>query len=237
MDDSPKFLILRHIEGNSLSHLAPVLDRHGVACVYRDAEALENTDWPDPAEYDGLMILGGYEHLPEIMKSARIRHEIEFIREMIDREKPVFGICLGAQLIAASLGAPVRKNPFSERGWYTLNLTEDGIKDPVLGPLGNPFLQFHWHEDTYDLPENAARLAYSETCPQQAFRYENHVYGVQFHPEIDKATILEWISQAKTLTEKETTDMLSVTATCLARQQEANRAMLDRFLNRCAGNR
>lgn len=231
MNHPSKFLILRHIEGNSLSHLSKVFDQKGLDYIHHQGQALEKNGWPRPAEFDGLVILGGYEHLPKMMEASYIQHEIEFIRQMIHAQKPVLGICLGAQLIAASLGASVHKNPVKERGWHALNLTQAGENDPVLGPLGNPFIQFHWHEDTYDLPQGAIQLAQSETCLQQAFRYGPLVYGVQFHPEIDEPTIRMWLGQSKTLSSKEKTDILAGMEKHLIRQQSANRAMLHRFLD------
>jgi GMP synthase-like glutamine amidotransferase len=107
----------------------------------------------------------------------------------------MLGICLGAQLIAKALGAPVYRNPALEVGWYDVDLTESARTDPVFTGLESPTMFFHWHGETFDLPQDSAWLASSDLCRHQAYRFRHNVYGIQFHPEITPEMIEDWQSQ------------------------------------------
>ena len=106
---------------------------------------------------------------------------------------PILGICLGAQILAHVLGAPVRKHSHREMGWYDVNLTDSGLKDPVLGHFGKSEKVFQSHGDTFDIPKTAVHLAWSERCSSQAFRYDDNVYGLQFHLEADATIVRDWL--------------------------------------------
>lgn len=112
--------------------------------------------------------------------------EKKLIREAIAAGKPVLGICLGAQLIAAALGAKVYPNKEKEIGWYPVQF------HPDLAP--SPTTVFHWHGDTFDLPENAEHLAETPVCKNQAYRVGDRVYGLQFHFEITLAAMENMLS-------------------------------------------
>src|SRR5207344_2342559 len=99
--------------------------------------------------------------------------ELKAIESALRQDKPVLGICLGAQLLAHVLGAPVRRHERHEIGWYDLQITAAGFQDPVLGVLGVRAPVFQWHGYTYDLPSGAVQLARTDTCEQQAFRWGN----------------------------------------------------------------
>ena len=107
----------------------------------------------------------------------------------------MLGICLGAQLIAKALGAHVFRNREKEIGWAPVYFTDAADGDPVLGGLPSPTTFFHWHSETFALPAGAESLAYSDKCRQQAFRFHNTVYGIQFHPEITPEMIVDWSTQ------------------------------------------
>jgi GMP synthase-like glutamine amidotransferase len=103
-----------------------------------------------------------------------------FIRQVIDRNRPVLGICLGSQLIASALGAEVRANPYKEIGWLPI----EGIDSSTALPFTIPSTTvFHWHGDTFDLPAGALLLARSVACAHQAFLYKEKVLALQFHLE------------------------------------------------------
>jgi GMP synthase-like glutamine amidotransferase len=107
----------------------------------------------------------------------------------------MLGICLGSQLIARALGAPVYRNPSLEIGWRPVHLTQSAQTDPVFAGLPSPTTFFHWHGETFDLPQDSAWLAWSDGCRHQAYRYRLNVYGLQFHPEVTPAMIEDWQSQ------------------------------------------
>jgi len=106
---------------------------------------------------------------------------------------PLLGLCLGSQQIARTLGAKVAPSPVKEIGWYDLTPTAAGRKDPLFVGLGNTQKIFQWHGDTFDIPDHAVRLASSPDCRNQAFRYGENVYGLQFHLEVDQPMIERWL--------------------------------------------
>ena len=189
----PRLLVCQHVPFEILGTLDPVFRSHGFRIRYvnfgRDPEAQ-----PRLRGYDGLVVLGGPMSVGETDRYPHLIAEIELIRTAIDREIPVLGICLGAQLIARALGAEVRPSPRQEIGWYDLSLTEEGRRDPLFAHFEDPEKIFQWHGDTFDIPHGAVHLALSPGCPSQAFRYGSSVYGLQFHLEVDQPLIERWLT-------------------------------------------
>jgi GMP synthase-like glutamine amidotransferase len=122
-----------------------------------------------------------------------LREEDLFIKEAIQRGKVVLGICLGAQLIAKALGAKVFKASVKEIGWYDVSLTGIGSSDPIFSKFPNTFSVFQWHEDTFEIPHAGKLIATSTSVPNQAFRYGENTYGLQFHLEVTEEMIKEWM--------------------------------------------
>jgi GMP synthase (glutamine-hydrolysing) len=181
-------LVLRHEPFEHLGHFERVLNEDGVPFHYIDlGEPL-----PEPGS-EPVIIMGGPQSAND--PDPHLRAELGFIRESISKKVPVLGICLGSQLIAKALGAPVYKNAVKEIGWAPVYFTEAGKKDTLFTGLPSPTTLFHWHGETFDLPENAEWLAYSDQCRHQAFRYGQNVYGLQFHPEITPEMIVDWSTQ------------------------------------------
>src|SRR5262249_24611509 len=120
--------------------------------------------------------------------------EVELIRQAIGQGLPVLGICLGAQLIAKALGAPVYANGGKEIGWYDVASTPPTKDDPLFKDFGAEEKIFQLHSDTFELPAGAEPLATSRTWPCQAFRYGTNVYGLQFHLEVDEPLIERWLT-------------------------------------------
>jgi len=121
--------------------------------------------------------------------------ELRLIERALDRGTPVLGICLGSQLIAKALGARVYRNAELEIGWDAVHLTEAGRADPLFRGIESPATFFHWHGETFDLPDGAVSLAHSAKTRHQAYRFGSNVYGLQFHPEVDAAMIADWCRQ------------------------------------------
>jgi len=143
----------------------------------------------------GVIVMGG----PQSANDPELVPELKFIEAATARHIPVLGICLGAQLIAKSLGAKVYRNAVSEIGWEPVYFTAAAKDDCVFGGLysaaNSPTMFCHWHNDTFDMPPGGEWLAYSDKCRHQAFRYGTNVYGVQFHPEITPEMIVDWSAQ------------------------------------------
>jgi GMP synthase-like glutamine amidotransferase len=144
---------------------------------------------PAIEEIDWLMIMGGSMGVYDEKEFPWLGEEKKYIIDAIRRGRKVLGICLGAQLIASALGAKVYPNHQKEIGWFPIGLTEKGKKSKIFAGLPEQFLAFHWHGDTFDLPEGSHRLAGSGACKNQAFIYENNVLALQFHLEVERENI------------------------------------------------
>jgi GMP synthase-like glutamine amidotransferase len=136
---------------------------------------------PPAEDFDLLVVLGGGMNIYQTDRYPWLNDDRRLIAAAIAHGKPVLGICLGSQLVADVLGARVTRNPEPEIGWFPVELTEDASR---FGLSPGAVQAYHWHEDTWSLPEGAVRLASSEGCPNQAFAYGDRVVGVQFHPEM-----------------------------------------------------
>jgi GMP synthase-like glutamine amidotransferase len=115
--------------------------------------------------------------------------EKEHIRAAIDAGKAVLGICLGAQLIAASLGAEVLPHTHKEIGWFPVSMTAAGVAHPLFAGINPAMTVFHWHGDRFDIPAGAQHLMSSTGCDNQAFAYGEKVLALQFHLEMDVAAV------------------------------------------------
>ncbi len=136
---------------------------------------------PDISDVDILIVLGGPMSVNDTHRYPWLVPEMKYIKDFIKSGKPILGICLGAQLIAKSLGAKVYRNPVKEIGWFPIK----GV--PVNGQkaffFSDEIMVFHWHGETIELPPPAILLAESEACTNQAFQIGSSVIGLQFHLE------------------------------------------------------
>lgn len=151
----------------------------------------EDADLPDQGDFDWLVVMGGPMGVHDEADYTWLVREKEFLREAIAGGKTVVGVCLGAQLIAEALGAEVYRNQHKEIGWFPIDLTEQGQASRLLIFLPHRFDVFHWHGDTFDLPEGALHLARSEGCAHQAFLYDERVLGLQFHLESTPGSVAD----------------------------------------------
>jgi GMP synthase (glutamine-hydrolysing) len=189
-------LIFQNSEGDGPGIFSGFLESRGwherIVHLYR-GEAIPE-DW---ARYGFLMALGGPMNVYEEKKYPYLAHETAIIREALQKETPVIGLCLGAQLMSKALGARVEKARRREIGWYPIELTEAGAGDPLLSPFSDATVLFQWHEDAFVLPEGAVRLAGNRDCPNQAMRIGAMGYGFQFHFEVTRAIIRYWVETGR----------------------------------------
>lgn len=145
-----------------------------------------------PENYGSIVVLGGPMNVYEENKYPFLREEKQFLASCIEKKIPILGICLGAQLLSCVLTGDVKKNEIPEIGWFDVELTPEGEKNPLFEGILSPFTVFQWHGDTFSIPENGHRLAKSLLCENQAFSVENKFFGIQFHIEVDAPTAREW---------------------------------------------
>ncbi len=189
----PKVLVFQHVPFEPLGTLDPLLKNAGFRIRYvnfgRQPESRPKLDG-----YEALIILGGPMNSDQIDSYPNLITEVDTIREAVERDMSVLGICLGAQLLAKAIGGAVSRNAVREIGWHDVELTEAGLNDPVLSTFAPTQEVFQWHEDGITLPSEAELLATSPASAVQAFRYGEHAYGFQFHLETNRALIDRWLT-------------------------------------------
>jgi GMP synthase (glutamine-hydrolysing) len=146
------------------------------------------------SSYDAVMVFGGSAHPDQDDRFAWLGHEEEFLREVLGEHVPVFGVCLGAQMLARAAGARVGPASAAEIGWFDVALTPDGVADPVLGVMPPRVSVFQWHRYRFDIPAGGIELASNEVCPQ-AFRLAQPAWGIQFHAEITLGMAETWAEE------------------------------------------
>ena len=151
---------------------------------------------PDLDTFDWLVVMGGPMSVHDTDEYPWLAAEKDLIRAAVDDDKIVVGICLGAQLVAEALEADVYEADTSEIGWFPVQATRNAAESPLFADLGEEYDVFHWHGDTFDLPEGATRMARTDACANQAFVYDNRVVGLQFHLESSPATVDEIIANS-----------------------------------------
>jgi GMP synthase (glutamine-hydrolysing) len=189
----PRLLVFQHVAAEPLGTLDPLIRARGHRIRFHNFERHPEAQ-PSVDRYRGLIVLGGPMNVEDQHRRPHLKAELRAIESALRQDKPVLGICLGAQLLAHVLGAPVRRHAQHEIGWYELATTEAGRRDPVLGVLGDGAPVFQWHSRTYELPAGAHQLGRTATCEQQAFRFGRATYGFQFHLEADAAMIERWLT-------------------------------------------
>lgn len=179
---------IQHVEFETLGTISEWIEKRK---HYLSTTRLhENEYFPKLDDFDLLIIMGGPMNIYEHEKYPWLGEEKRFIKEVISTGKAVIGICLGAQLIADILKAEVFKNDYKEIGWFPVFMSRDlGAESPLLGGIPEKFTAFHWHGDTFSLPEGSKRLFSSEACKNQGFLYRDRAIGLHFHLEMSSRTI------------------------------------------------
>jgi GMP synthase (glutamine-hydrolysing) len=184
-------LIVQHAQHEHPAAVRRALESQGILTQWLHPYLGEN--YPNREEISGMISLGGPMGANDENEHPWIASEIELIRRCVEAEYPVVGICLGGQMMARAMGSRVERNGIHEVGWFPIEVTEEGRKDPILGAAGSNPTVYHWHGDTFHLPEGATLLARSKACPRQAYRIGDKAYGFQFHPEADHQLVGDWL--------------------------------------------
>lgn len=178
--------VLQHVPFEDLGSMAADFEERGYPVT--------STHWyrgdqpPALNSFDVLIVMGGPMGVHDEAHHPWLIPEKALIHAAIDANKILLGICLGAQLIAHVLGAKVTPNAHREIGWFPLQLQTAPDESPLGDTLPAQLEVFHWHGDTFDLPEDALWLASSEACAHQAFSVGNTIFGFQFHLETTEAS-------------------------------------------------
>ena len=192
MADSQKMVLIVHDRDE--------MDDRASAWAVRQGFALQ---WICPAEGErlpaldeevaGVIVYGGAQDVDQQDRYTYLKDEMRFLDQVLKRQTPVLGLCLGGQLLAHTLGEPVSGHPggHAEYGYYDLVPTSEGQK---IFPAPMKVLQSHWH-GWYGTPKGAMKLAGTADFPEQAFRYGTNAYGFQFHPETSRKGLTRWISR------------------------------------------
>jgi GMP synthase (glutamine-hydrolysing) len=183
---------IRHVAFEHLGAIAPLLTGRGLRIRYLDA-GVSDLDSLDPLTPDLLVVLGGPIGAYEEDNYPYITQELRIIEHRLAAQRPLLGICLGAQLMARALGARVYPGKAKEIGWGPLRLTEEGQASCLAGLAACDYQVLHWHGDTFDLPQGARRLASTIITENQAFSHGGRALGLQFHLELDPNEIERWL--------------------------------------------
>ena len=186
-------VVLSHLPFEDLGSLEPALEERGFTIHTIDVTTAQ-FPLPQTARCDLLVVLGGPIGVYDSADYPFLLHEIQALRHRLAAQKPTLGICLGAQLMAAALGARVYPGANGcEIGWYPLLPPSAEPAPGWFAPLLAEDLHvFHWHGDTFDLPAGALRLARTELYPNQAFSVGNYALALQFHPEVTGSGLERW---------------------------------------------
>jgi GMP synthase (glutamine-hydrolysing) len=177
-----RVLVVQHAATEEPGIIADALASAG--CSIQPVLAFGGQPVPKTAEgAQGLVIMGGPMGVYERDRYPYLQDELHLIEKILKDSKPILGICLGSQLLAAALGAEVRRGRQKEIGWHSVHLTEQAKVDPLLAGIDQLFTALHWHGDVFDLPRGAVRLARSDLTDCQSFRYRTNAYGFLFHME------------------------------------------------------
>ena len=198
--DFGELVVLQHAPNCDPAALAPVLDARAGRRTWRLIDIAGGGAYPDLERARGVLVLGGPMGVPDANEHPWMGGELALLRDAVDRGIPVFGICLGAQLLGAALGGRVERRQVPEIAFIPLRRTEAAADDTVFAGWPDGSRALMWHEDeVVELPEDA-ELMLSGSDGVAAWRAADGLsYGVQFHPEADAAHVAMWCESDSSL--------------------------------------
>lgn len=183
--------VIQHIHFEDLGNLDSQLRQAGFSIEYFSAMRNEDLEHVSNNECDLLVVLGGPVGVYDHDDYPYLNQEMDIVKKRLKDNKAIIGICLGAQMIAAALGASVYPGDTKEVGWYAITVPSH-MSNSFMSRLNQSHV-LHWHGDTFDLPEGAERIASSAAYINQGFTMGNNVLALQFHPEVMPERIEEWL--------------------------------------------
>lgn len=193
-----KVFVLKHVPNEDAGTILDFLRESEIS--FQGVALYAGEAFPKVDEARAIVIMGGPMNVDEEHKYPFLKDEKMFLKEAIKKNVPCLGVCLGSQLLARALGSSVYKAKQEEIGWDDVALTPEAKKDLLFSNVpGKSLKVLQWHGDTFDLPKDAVHLASSKVVPNQAFRYGEKIYGLQFHVEVNKPMLEDWFKQRKDL--------------------------------------
>lgn len=226
-------LCLRHEDPDHLGVALEVLGAREIPVVYIDVWR-GHFEPPDPSDFSGVMVLGGSMNVDQTDRFPFLGPERNFIRNVVSEEMPYLGMCLGGQLLARSFGAPVSRSPVRELGFVPIYPTDAARSDRLASVYQSSDLVFEWHEDAFDLPEDAVLLLEGHDVRYQGFRLGDRAWGVQFHPEVTLDQLKGWIGlvgpeHVERAWNRKPEEVIREAEVLLGSQQKRSRALFSRF--------
>jgi len=224
---SERYLLVKHSEGWNFDRVCGWMDTNNKAFNWFYPPL--GNEFPDPKQYSGVIVFGGAPSVNDEDTHPWVSEELHFIENCLRAEVGFFGICLGAQMLARTLGSTIypHEEGLTEIGLCRVEPTEAG-KDFMPEPL----TIMQWHKETYDLPSGAVNLARSDIFENQAFQYNERTLGVQFHPEVNPECLAIWHGRNKANSPNQFNDEQRAAMMADAHKHDANiTAWLDGFLN------
>ena len=190
---SGRVLAITHQRDAGAGVFAEEIARRGLALD--EWHITEGADPPgELGDYGAVMTFGGAMNAHEETEHPWLVSEKALLAGLIEARVPLLGVCLGSQLVAEAAGAPATRAGEPEIGWLEVELTAEGVADPLLAPLAPSFTAFQWHSYTSPVPPGAVALARSPVC-LQAFRVGTSAWGIQFHAEVSASDALRWTAE------------------------------------------
>lgn len=220
-------ILIDHPVGQRDDRASRILAARGYETKWVRVAAGESPPAPGSA-YAGAIVYGGPESVNDLTAYPYLKTEMAWIEDWITAERPFLGICLGAQLLARVLGASVSRHPdgLHEIGYVEIEPTSG------CGFLPAPLSVYHWHNEGFEVPASAQRLAAGPVFPNQAFRYGGKAYGIQFHPEVCEKVMQRWISGSSRMLAEPGAQTPEAQLAGAKRHDKAMAAWLENFFDR-----
>jgi GMP synthase (glutamine-hydrolysing) len=188
-----RILVVQNDEISPLAYLEGPLETYGADTPHVHPLRGERLP-PDDESFDGFIVLGGDMHAENDEDFPYLKDVVALILKFHHAQKPVLGICLGAQLIARAFGARVHRHQHSECGLYEIRKTTEGRADPLIGELADPVHLIAYHDDYFEIPMDGVRLMESDTNPNQSLIVGDTTYGFQMHLEASGELMGHWLA-------------------------------------------